>query len=86
MSELLQEDANPEEAIEFAKDLLDDIEILREKEDGGELPSYARDFADEVDEKVEGILDWMDVESHVTEKQISTLNGIRGGVDRWLGR
>jgi hypothetical protein len=76
----------PEEALDFGRDLLDDLAIIREKVEDGDLPSGAEEFVEDVEGKVEGIVEWIDENSHVTEKQEAALRGIRGGADRWLGR
>lgn len=64
-----------EEALEFADDLLADI---------GDLPDRAADFRDSVQEKVEGMREWMLEHETVTEKMVSALENIRTGVDKWL--
>jgi len=76
----------PDEAVDFGEELVADLNLLREHAESGRLPLGAEEFAEEVQEKVEGIVEWIDTESHVTEKQDAALRGIRGGVDRWLER
>lgn len=51
-----------------------------------DLPSRAEDFAFSVREKVESIRDWIVEHEHVTEAQLSALDNMNGGVDRWLER
>lgn len=64
-----------EEALEFADDLLADI---------GDLPDRAADFRDSIQEKVEGMREWMLEHETVTEKMVAALENIRTGVDKWL--
>jgi hypothetical protein len=64
-----------EEAIEYAAEILIDLE---------DLPERADDFAESVREKVAGMKSWMVEHRRVTEKMIIALQNIRGGVDRWL--
>ena len=84
--EMLRDDADADEAVDFGRDLLDDLAIVREKVEDGDLPAGAEEFVEDVESKVEGIVEWIDTESHVTEAQIRTLRGIRGGADKWLRR
>lgn len=64
-----------EEAIEYAEHILSDLD---------DLPERAEDFAESVREKVTGMKSWMVEHRRVTEKMITALQNIRGGVDRWL--
>ena len=84
--EMLSDGADADEAVEFGKDLLDDLAIIREKVEDGDLPGGAEEFVEDVENKVEGIVEWVDTESHVTEAQIRTLRGIRSGANKWLRR
>lgn len=65
---------------------MEDIALIKDMVAEGDLPPGAEEFAEGVEEKVEGIVEWIDTESHVTEKQEKALLGIRAGVDRWLKR
>lgn len=65
------------EAVEFCEALLEDID---------DLPAKADDFVESVRPKVEGIRDWVTDMRHVTEKQITALENIQKGVDKWLRR
>jgi hypothetical protein len=76
----------PDEAVEFGNELLNDIMSIREKCEVGELPISAHEFAEEVEALVEGIVEWVDSESHVTKKQENSLRNVRYGVDKWLDR
>jgi hypothetical protein len=64
-----------EEAIEYAEYILSDLD---------DLPERADAFADSVREKVTGMKAWMEEHQRVTEKMVTALQNIRGGVDRWL--
>lgn len=66
-----------EEALEFADDLLRDLE---------ELPERAEEFRDGVQEKVEGMREWMMEHEAVTDKMVTALENMRAGVDKWLKR
>lgn len=68
---------DPDEALTFCRELLSDLD---------ELPERAEDFAHSVKEKVEGMEEWIDSNSAVTERMQGALLNMRGGVDRWLGR
>jgi hypothetical protein len=77
---------DPDEAIAFCEKLLEDLEELERRVYNDELPDGAGDFAGEVKVKVEDMKDWIDVNSRVTDRMAGALEGIRGGVDRWLER
>jgi uncharacterized 2Fe-2S/4Fe-4S cluster protein (DUF4445 family) len=64
-----------EEAIEYGEDILSALD---------DLPDRAENFAESVREKVESMVSWMVKNQKVTEKMITALQNIRGGVDRWL--
>ena len=61
--------------IRQAEDLLSEIEGIPEK---------GADFAASVRLKVEGMKDWAEENSHVTEKMETSLENIREGVAKWL--
>jgi hypothetical protein len=71
MSDLM----DPEEAIEFCKELI---------KDANDLPERAEDFAHSVVEKVESMEEWIDTNSKVTEPMAEALRNMRSGVDKWL--
>lgn len=50
-----------------------------------DLPERAEEFADSVEEKVLGIKKWAEIDC-VTEKQVRSLENMKGGVERWLRR
>lgn len=68
---------DPDAAIEFGNQILSDL---------GDLPERAEDFVAGKEPVVSGIVDWVDTNSHVTERQAETLCDIRGKVDRWMER
>jgi hypothetical protein len=77
---------DPEEAIAFCEGLEGDLDEILRLHGNDEIPDGAEDFATEVKPKVEGMRDWIDLNSRVTDRMARALEGIRGGVDRWLGR
>lgn len=64
---------------EEAKELCE--EILAELAD---LPERAEDFSAGVEERVLSIMEWIEENEHVTEKQIQALKNMREGIDKWL--
>ena len=63
------------------EDWMDTIEgILDEAED---LPERAEDFAVSVIEKLESMLEWVQENQHITEKQIDAIRNMEAGVSRW---
>jgi hypothetical protein len=77
---------DPDEAIDFCEKLSEDLEELERLVYNDELPDGAGDFAGEVKPKVEDMKDWIDMNSRVTDRMAKALEGMRGGVDRWLRR
>lgn len=65
-----------------AKEGLDLCKSLLEKVD--ELPERAEEFADSVRDKTENIQQWMEENDHATDAQITALENMESGVDRWL--
>lgn len=76
----------PDEAVEFGNQLLADIMCIIEMCEIGELPEAAHEFSEKSYKLVEGIAEWVDGESHVTEKQETALRNTREAVDKWLNR
>jgi hypothetical protein len=66
-----------DEAFGFCELLLEDID---------DLPAKAAEFQESVRSKVEGMQDWIATNRHVTDKMVTALENIRGGVDKWLRR
>lgn len=64
----------PDEALELGQEILDALEYL---------PEAAEDFASSVRDKVEGIMAWIEEKQHVTENQVSALNNMMAGVEKW---
>jgi len=64
----------PEEALELGQEILDALE---------DLPDAAEDFASSVQEKVEGIMAWINENQHVTENQSAALENMMAGVEKW---
>jgi hypothetical protein len=48
-----------------------------------DLPEAAEDFAASVEEKTNGILEWIEENDHVTDAQIKALDNMADGVERW---
>lgn len=64
---------------EDALDLIDEtIELIED------LPSAADEFAESVEEKLNGIDESITATSHVTEKQFEAIRNMHGGVKKWL--
>lgn len=68
-------DMDWEDAVDFADTLLERIK---------ELPEEAEDFANGVMETVEGIRGNMATAEYASERQITALENIKGGVDKWM--
>ena len=62
-----------EEGIEKADDVLSLLEEIPESK-----------FSENVKEKTENIRAWISEHEHVTSKQITALDNMREGVDKWL--
>lgn len=67
--------SDPQEAIEFCKELLSDLE---------DLPERAEEFVDSVTEKVTSMMEWIEENEHVTDKMQDSLRNMRRGCDRWM--
>lgn len=66
---------DPDLAIGFGKEILDDLDGLSERAEG---------FVSSKKTIVSGIVEWIEENQHVTEKQAETLCDVRSKVDRWL--
>ena len=51
--------------------------------DAADLLSRAEDFASGVTERLEGMVEWMEANEHVTEKMIEAMDNIERGIERW---
>lgn len=69
------QDCDPEEGIKLCNEILDLIE---------ELPESAEEFKDSVQTKVLDIHQWIDSRNHVTEAQMSALENMLAGVEKWI--
>lgn len=49
-----------------------------------EVEGRGESFAADISEKVQGVRDWIETNDHVTEKQLSALQGWEAGVSKWL--
>lgn len=49
------------------------------------LPEQAEDFANSVQEKLQSILEWVEKNEVITDRQQDAVNNICDGIDRWLG-
>lgn len=58
-------------------------EILEKLDD---LPDRAIDFREGVEEKLRGMLTWMEKNQHVTPKMVTAIENMAAGVDKWLNR
>ncbi len=68
---------DPDLAIGFGREILDDL-------DG--LPERAEGFVSDKESIVSGIVDWIETNCHVTERQAEVLCDVRAKVDRWIER
>jgi hypothetical protein len=64
-----------------ALQLCDDLESLIE-----DLPERAEDFAASLNEKMHSICQWVEANEHATESQITALENMIAGAERWLNR
>jgi hypothetical protein len=67
--------ADPDEAIAFCRQLIEDLE---------ELPERAEDFVAGVQPKVESMEEWIDTNSACTERMAEALLNMRRGTDKWM--
>jgi hypothetical protein len=65
------------EAITLADSMLEDIETL---------PPEASEFAESVGDKVRSMKEWMEKSGRTTDKMVTALQNMRGGLDKWLER
>lgn len=64
-------------AIGFGKEILDDL---------NDLPERAEGFVSSKEPIVSGIVEWIEENQYVTEKQAETLCDVRAKTDRWIER
>ncbi len=79
----------PEDAIEFGNELLENISEIKDlcdEEEYGDNTEAAEEFADNTKKVVTGIVEWIDENNYVTEKQETSLRNISGGAEHWLNR
>ncbi|MBN1250155.1 MAG: hypothetical protein JXC32_20995 [Anaerolineae bacterium] len=63
--------------ISHARDLLNDLRDHRSDD-------RAQDFADSVEERLDGFAEWIETNEHVTPKQEEAIDNIIAGIGRWL--
>lgn len=68
---------DPNLAIGFGKEILDNL---------NDLPEIAEEFVSVKETIVFGIVEWIEKNQYVTERQAETLCDVRMKIDRWLER
>lgn len=68
-------------AISTANELLDKLDEIEDRPD---LNENGQDFVNSCREKAKSVLDQAESKNFVTEKQISMLNNMLSGADRWM--
>lgn len=66
-----------------AADAIDQCDRILTMCDEVDSDSRGADFVAEIAEKVQSVRDWVEEKNHVTEKQLSALNGWERGVEKW---
>lgn len=49
-----------------------------------ELPSRAAEFRDGVEDRLRGIIAWIEREEHVTEKMADAIDNMSAAIDKWI--